>query len=90
MPDQTGHTACVVAPPKSLPAHPNARRVKPKTGNGAGKRRRWQAEDGTIYEWDSQHGTVEVYDKRGHHQGEIDPNTGATTKEAIPGRRVEP
>ena len=81
----------MVAPPKTLPARPDAIRVKPKTGKGAtGKRRRWRDQDGTISEWDYQHGAVEVFDRFGRHQGEIDPNTGNTTKEAIPGRRIEP
>ncbi len=29
-----------------------------------GLRRRWRDPDGVIYEWDYQHGTVEVYDAR--------------------------
>ena len=31
------------------------------------------------YEWDSQHGTVEKYDKKGRHLGEFDPDTGKPT-----------
>jgi len=46
--------------------------------------------DGIIYEWDSQHGTVEKYDKRGAHLGEYDPNTAEQTKPADPSRSVEP
>jgi len=57
---------------------------------GGRMRRRWKDDDGTIYEWDSQHGKVEVYNKRGVHQGEFDPDTGAQTKPADPGRKVEP
>jgi len=41
------------------------------------------------YEWDYQHGGVEKYDKRGHHLGEYDPDTGAITKEGDPGRCME-
>jgi hypothetical protein len=92
MPDETQSRAAVVSPPKRIPARREAIPVKPKTGRGRGqgKRRRWRGPDGTIYEWDYQHGTLEVYDHQGRHQGEIDPNSGATTKDAEPGRSVEP
>ncbi|OBJ36163.1 colicin E3 [Mycolicibacterium mucogenicum] len=77
--------------PKELRAFPNAKTATRKTGMSGGRmRRRWKDDDGTIYEWDSQHGKVEVYNKRGVHQGEFDPDTGAQTKPADPGRKVEP
>ena len=43
-----------------------------------------------IYEWDSQHGTVEKYDAQGRHLGEYDPETGEELNPADPSRRVEP
>lgn len=79
-------------PPKELAGFPEAKSVKLKTpvqGKG-GRRRRWKDVAGIIFEWDSQHGTVEKYDKRGVHLGEFDPNTGQQTKPANPSRRVEP
>ncbi|HVX56682.1 MAG TPA: colicin E3/pyocin S6 family cytotoxin, partial [Candidatus Saccharimonadales bacterium] len=77
--------------PNNLPAFPNATRAKPKTSMpGGGKRFRWKDPKGTIYEWDYQHGEVEVYNKSGKHLGEFDPNTGAQTKPANPKRQVEP
>jgi hypothetical protein len=81
-----------VPPPRELPAFPDAKRVKPKTPvqGGGGLRARWKGKDGTIYEWDSQHGAVEVYDRRGRPLGEYDPNTGQQTKPPDPARRVEP
>ncbi|MGW2961624.1 colicin E3/pyocin S6 family cytotoxin [Streptomyces sp. NPDC001220] len=45
---------------------------------------------GEIYEWDSQHGAVEKYNKRGKHLGEFDPDTGAQTKPADGTRKVTP
>jgi hypothetical protein len=52
-----------------------------------GGRARWNGTDGKIYEWDSQHGTVEVYSPNGKvHLGEFDPNTGMQTKPGKPGR----
>ncbi|MBI2385006.1 MAG: hypothetical protein HYV14_03220 [Elusimicrobia bacterium] len=48
------------------------------------------AEKGRIYEWDSQHGELEVYDRRGRHIGVRDPNTGTWIKSAVPGRTIEP
>jgi hypothetical protein len=66
-------------------------KVKPKTRIGGGKlRRRWKDRDGTIYEWDYQHGTVEKYDRRGNHQGEYDPNTGTRVKDPDPARKIDP
>jgi len=55
-----------------------------------GLRRRWRDPDGMIYEWDYQHGTVEVCDSRGFHRGEFDPFTGEQTGLPVPGRTVEP
>jgi len=43
-----------------------------------------------IYEWDSQHGAVEVYNARGRPLGEYDPETGARLKPADPTREIEP
>ena len=56
---------------------------------GGTKRRRWKDNKGRIFEWDSQHGTVEMYDKQGKHLGEFDPQSGEQTKPAKPGRKVE-
>ena len=52
-------------------------------------RRRWTSVDGRrIYEWDSQHGELEVYNKRGKHLGAIDPENGAMIKQAVEGRTI--
>jgi Cytotoxic len=59
--------------------------MKPKGG-----RTRWRDGGGRIYEWDKQHGAVEVYDSRGHHLGEYDHVTGNRLKPADPARRIEP
>jgi len=75
-----------------LPAFPDAKKAVSKTLiKGGGKfRYRWKDSKKTIYEWDSQHGTVEVYDKSGrNHLGEFDPVTGKQTKPADPARKVE-
>ena len=53
-------------------------------------RKRWRDDDGKIYEWDYQHGTVEVYDSWGRHVGEYDPVTGRQIKGANQNYRVEP
>lgn len=57
---------------------------------GGGLRPRWKLPDGTILEWDSQHGELEKYDKRGKHEGAYDPDTGQQKKGPDPKRRVEP
>ncbi len=77
--------------PRTLPAFQRATRATSKTPiRGGGLRKRWKDDDGTIYEWDYAHGTVEIYDSRGHHQGEFDPDDGRRLKPASPSRRVEP
>jgi len=75
-------------PPLTLPAFPDALPVKSKSNvqGGGGKRSRWKDRKGTIYEWDSQHGAVEMYDKQGKHLGEFNPETGIQTKPGKPGR----
>ncbi|MDD2058499.1 colicin E3/pyocin S6 family cytotoxin [Pseudomonas sp. GD03860] len=78
-------------PPGRLTAFPDAVKADAKTrvqGGGA-IRRRWKDRKGRIYEWDSQHGAVEIYDKQGKHLGEFDAETGEQTKPAKPGRKVE-
>jgi hypothetical protein len=57
---------------------------------GGGLRKRWKTQTGEIFEWDSQHGTVEKYNKRGKHLGEFDAETGTQTKSADSTREVEP
>ncbi|MEY2934729.1 MAG: Colicin-E3, partial [Pseudomonadota bacterium] len=57
---------------------------------GEGLRRRRKDSDGGIYEWDSRHGTVERYNKRGKHIGEFDPKNGKQLKPANPGYEVDP
>jgi len=81
--DHSYHTA-----PKGLTAFPDATRDKLKSSvRGGGKKRiRWRDSKGRIYEWDSQHGAVEMYDKQGKHLGEYNPETGEQTKPAKPGR----
>ena len=74
--------------PKGLTAFPDAVKDKSKSSvQGGGKKRtRWKDSKGRIYEWDSQHGAVEMYDKQGKHLGEYNPETGEQTKPAKPGR----
>ncbi|WP_152473171.1 colicin E3/pyocin S6 family cytotoxin [Tatumella saanichensis] len=82
-------------PPKEnppLPAYPDAKKAQAKTPvKGGGKlRNRWKDSIGKIYEWDSQHGRVEVYDRSGrNHLGEFNHITGEQTKPADPTRKVE-
>jgi hypothetical protein len=74
-----------VPAPESLPGFPETQRTTPKS-----HRRRWIDADGKIYEWDYQHGRVEVYDARGRHLGEFDPETGRRLQEPDRARRIEP
>ncbi|MCM8744335.1 colicin E3/pyocin S6 family cytotoxin [Pseudomonas koreensis] len=74
--------------PKGLTAFPDAMKDKSKSSvqGGGARRKRWRDLKGRIFEWDSQHGTVEMYDKQGKHLGEFNPQTGEQTKPAKPGR----
>jgi len=77
--------------PKLLAAFPKAKWARSKTPmTGGGQRPRWKDPDGTIYEWDAQHGAVEKSSKRGIHLGEFDHLTGNQRKPAKPERTVEP
>ena len=77
--------------PLTLLAFPEAQRVRGKTPRlGGGLRQRWKSSSGVIYEWDYRHGRVEIYDRRGRHIGEYDPETGQRTKPANPDYQVEP
>lgn len=83
--DMPGISPIYIPPPEILPGFPDAIRVKNRTG-----RKRWIDSKGKIYEWDSQHGKVEVYDKTGKkHLGEFDPETGDKEKDGEPGRTTE-
>jgi hypothetical protein len=80
-----------VPAPKMLRGFPLATRRTPKTlRRGGGLRHRWKDDDGSILEWDYQHGRVEKYDSHGHHLGEFHPDTGVQTKPADKFRRVTP
>ena len=76
--------------PKTLPAFPDATRVKSKSSvqGGGRKRARWVDRKGRIYEWDYKSNAVEKYDKLGIHLGEFNHITGEQTKPAKPGRKT--
>lgn len=50
----------------------------------------WKSKDGKRpYQWDSQHGDVEIYSaKNGVHLGCADKETGKVTKPPVKGRRL--
>jgi hypothetical protein len=88
--DNCGYTPA----PESIPGVPGLSPAKPKTGvqAGGGLRKPWKDSKGNIYEWDSQHGELDTYDKRGRHLGPVDPATGnpIAGKGPVPGKTVEP
>lgn len=52
--------------------------------------KRWRSPDARrLYTWDELHGEIEVYNKRGHHLGVLDPTTGRLIKLPIKGRRID-
>lgn len=77
--------------PKTLPAFPDAVKVKSKSSvQGGGKQRaRWVDRKGRIYEWDYKSNAVEKYDKLGTtHLGEFNHLTGEQTGPADPKRKT--
>lgn len=53
-------------------------------------RKRWRDLDtGRLYEYDSQHGELEMYNNRGKHLGVVDVITGAVIKTPIRGRKID-
>src|SRR5207244_9039467 len=49
------------------------------------RRKRWQGKK-QIFEEDTQHGELEKYNKRGWHEGSVDPDTGEIIKGPVRGR----
>lgn len=82
-----------IPPPKdkTLEGFPEARKVKKKNpiNNGGGLRERWELPDGTILEWDYQHGTVEKWNKNmTKHLGEFDHKTGQRINPGDPKKSI--
>ncbi|HEU5031548.1 MAG TPA: DNRLRE domain-containing protein [Spirillospora sp.] len=76
---------------KTLEGWPGYTEAPRKTSvkGGGSMRKRWKNKKGEILEWDSQHGRLEKYNKRGKHQGEYDLE-GNQTKPPEKDREVEP
>lgn len=52
-------------------------------------RRVWRSRtEDRYYTWDSLHGEIEAYDKRGRHVAVLDAIRGTTIKTAEPGRKI--
>lgn len=52
--------------------------------------KRWQDEDGEfIYTWDSLHGEIEWFNKRGKHLGALDAQTGEFIKDPEKTRTID-
>ncbi len=68
----------------------SAKKKTPKQ-SGGGKRDRWIDSKGRrIYEWDSQHGELEVYRvSDGEHLCSVDYKTGKELKPAVKGRNIK-
>ena len=44
--------------------------------------------EGLFYSWDSMHGELEVFNKKGLHLGAACPQTGVIVKPPVKGRRI--
>jgi hypothetical protein len=53
------------------------------------KRRRWLGANGQIYEEDALHGDLEKYNRRGKHEGSVDPDSGEIIKDPVKGRTID-
>jgi hypothetical protein len=85
-----GRTGYVPPLDGPLQGFPGARRVRPRKDKNGRYRARWRDDAGMIFEWDYQHGTVEMYNRRGEHLGEFDPVDGRRLKPGDPTRRAQP
>jgi hypothetical protein len=48
----------------------------------------YDSQEDRYYTWDSLHGELEVFNKRGRHLGVVCPITGDLIKPAVKGRRI--
>jgi hypothetical protein len=53
------------------------------------RRRRWLGPNGQIYEEDTLHGALEKYNRRGKHEGAVDPDSGEIIKGPVKGRTID-
>lgn len=54
-----------------------------------GNRKIWRSVDGVFfYSWDSLHGEIEVFNKRGRHMGSLDAESGVYIKNPVKGRKI--
>ncbi|MET3659164.1 colicin E3/pyocin S6 family cytotoxin [Sporosarcina psychrophila] len=60
-----------------------------KVNRISGGRKVWQSDDGRFFTWDSLHGEIEVYNKRGRHIAVLHPQTGEKIKDAVKGRKID-
>ena len=55
-----------------------------------GKKKIWRSNDTELfYTWDSLHGEIEAFNKRGRHLGSLDAKTGQYIKGAVKGRKID-
>ncbi|MGF7089305.1 hypothetical protein JOD24_003188 [Kroppenstedtia sanguinis] len=79
-----------VAGHKILKEETNFMKSKGMKRINGNKRKTWEDKDGYWYQWDSQHGALEVWDpKQKNHLKEIDPVTGKKTKNGEKGRKFD-
>ncbi len=57
-------------------------------GIEAGRKVYKNSDEDLYYTWDSLHGEIEVFNKRGFHLGVVCPVTGVVIKPAVRGRRI--
>jgi hypothetical protein len=51
---------------------------------------RWVSKDGDrFYEWDSLHGEIEVFNRRGKHIAVLNSDGSASAKEPVAGRSID-
>lgn len=56
----------------------------------SGRKVYYNATEDVYYTWDTMHGEVEVFNRRGRHIGVADPVSGLMIKPAVRGRKINP
>ncbi len=58
-------------------------------GVRSGRKTWYSSKTKRYYQWDSLHGEVEIYNKRGKHLGVVDHQTGRFIKDPVKGRSID-
>lgn len=71
-----------------IPKHSILGALKVSVSIEAGRKVYKDESENVYYTWDSLHGEIEAFNKKGRHLGVACPHTGVLVKPAVRGRRI--